>query len=204
MIAANGIVVAVATPRTDKATQRRHRPRPSSSGRPFVVTLVFVGLLVAAFYGYRSYRDRHVTITFDNGQDPVPALDLTFFPDQLAFRAPSPPPALGMQRLENGASVVVGEDLVPGHGIVRYQGEGVGSGVAYVQLGKPPPTIQLRLPQTLSGRVGEPEIYWFMGWPSAGFRPVVDAEVVVMGGGEHGIDLATTRTDAEGRFSVTG
>jgi len=166
--------------------------------------MLVAGLAIGAFVAYEAYADRHVTIAFANGSQPVPSLELTFFPEQLAFGSPSPPPAIGNCRVEDASEVVVGDNLVPGHGVVRYQGEGVGTGFAYVRLGQPAPTIQLRPPRTLSGRVGEAVGFWFMGWRCAGMRPVANAEVVVMGGGEHGIDLATTRTDDEGRFTVSG
>jgi hypothetical protein len=71
-------------------------------------------------------------------------------------------------------------------------------------LGKVLPPIQLRAPQSLRGRIGEPIGYWLMGWRCAGIRPIANAEVIIMGGGEHGIDLAATRSDAEGRFTITG
>ena len=159
---------------------------------------------VASWMAYGYYCDRHVTLMFANGEQPVPALELTFYPEQLAFTSPSPPTAIGEHRIADQASVVVGDEFVPGHGVVRYRGEGIGTGFAYVKLGQKSATIQLREPQSLRGRIGEPIGYWFMGWRCAGMRPVADAEVVVMGGGEHGVDLAVTRTDVDGRFTVTG
>ena len=159
---------------------------------------------VASWMAYGYYCDRHVTLTFANGEQSVPDLELTFYPEQLAFTSPSPPTAIGEHRIADQASVVVGDEFVPGHGVVRYRGEGIGTGFAYVKLGQKSATIQLREPQSLRGRIGEPIGYWFMGWRCAGMRPVADAEVVVMGGGEHGVDLAVTRTDVDGRFTVTG
>lgn len=164
--------------------------------------MLFAAAAAGAWLAYDHYCDTHVTLMFANGEQPVPPLDLTFYPEQMAFTAPSPPPALGEQSIAD-PSVVVGDDLVPGHGVVRYSGEGIGTGFAHVKLGQQP-KIQLRAPQSLRGRVGEPIGFWFMGWRCAGVRPVADAEVVIMGGGEHGVDLATTRTDAEGRFTLTG
>ena len=204
MASANAIVGRVATTRSLESSRIARRRRKASKGRPFLVTMLVAGLAIGAFVAYEAYADRHVTIAFANGSQPVPSLELTFFPEQLAFGSPSPPPAIGNCRVEDASEVVVGDNLVPGHGVVRYQGEGVGTGFAYVRLGQPAPTIQLRPPRTLSGRVGEAVGFWFMGWRCAGMRPVANAEVVVMGGGEHGIDLATTRTDDEGRFTVSG
>ncbi|MFT4515604.1 MAG: hypothetical protein ACI91B_004321 [Planctomycetota bacterium] len=169
-----------------------------------MITMFVAAAGAASWLAYDYYRDSHVTLMFANGKQPVPSLELTFYPEQLAFTSPSPPPAIGAQRIENEVSIVVGDDFVPGRGVVRYRGEGVGTGFAYVKLGQKPSTIQLRAPQSLRGRIGEPIGYWFMGWRCAGIRPVANAEVVIMGGGEHGVDLATTRTDVEGRFTLTG
>lgn len=171
--------------------------------RPFAVTLLVAALLAGAWFGYLAWAERHVTLVFAGGEA-VPPLELTFFPDQLAFGAPSPPPALGERRLDGGSSLVVDGSLVPGHGLVRYRGDGIGTGFAFVELGGPTPTIRLRPPQTLRGRVGEPIGFWCFGWRCAGYRPIADAEIVVMGGGEHGVDLATARTDVDGRFVVAG
>lgn len=194
----------VATPQNAKASATRTRRTPPSAGRPFLITLLVAAASASSWLAYDYYCDSHVTLMFANGEQPVPPLELTFYPEQLAFTSPSPPPALGQHRIEDQASIIVGGDLVPGHGVVRYRGEGVGAGFAYVKLGQEPPTIQLRAPQSLRGRIGEPIGYWFMGWRCAGVRPVANAEVVIMGGGEHGVDLATTRTDVEGRFTLTG
>lgn len=190
--------------RTSDSTRTSRRRRKASNGRPFLITLLVAAVIAGSFLWYDSYTDRHVTLMFANGSQPVPPLELTFYPEQLAFNSPSPPPPLGAQRVKDQSDVVVGDELVPGHGVVRYRGEGVGTGFVHVRLGKKHPTIQLRPPKSLSGRVGEPIGFWFMGWRCAGIRPVADAEVVVMGGGEHGVDLATTRTDDEGRFTVSG
>lgn len=183
---------------------RRARRRSASNGRPFLVTLLVAAVVGGSFLAYDVYDGSHVTLVFANGSQPVPPLELTFYPEQLAFNAPSPPPPIGAQELKDRSDIVVGDDLVPGHGVVRYRGDGVGAGFTYVRLGRKHPTIQLRPPKTLTGRVGEPIGFWFMGWRCAGIRPVANAEVVVMGGGEHGIDLATTRTDDDGHFTVTG
>ena len=166
--------------------------------------MLVAALIVGSFVAYDAYLDRHVTLRFTNGTEPVPPLELTFYPEQLAFSSPSPPPAIGECQVGEHGEVVVGDSLVPGNGVVRYRGAGVGTGFAHVQLGETSSPIQLRPPRTLSGRVGEPLGYWLMGWRCAGMRPVANAEVVVMGGGEHGIDLVTTTTDEEGRFTVAG
>ena len=155
-----------------------------------VATFAAVGLLVGAWVGWRAYCDAHTTLAFAREGGLTPELTLTFFPTQMAFASPSPPPPLGRESLPSGETITVGDDLVPTSGVVRYSGEGVGAGIAYVELGETLPPIQLRAQASLRGRVGEPVAFWCMGWRCAGYRPVVDAEVVVMGGGEHGVDLA--------------
>jgi hypothetical protein len=194
----------VATPHTTKAHRSsRQRLAPSGIG-PFWLTIIAGATVLGAWFAYGFYEERHVALEFTFGNEPTPNLELTFYPDQLAFTAPSPPPPLGQHFLDGGSSVVVGADLVPGHAVVKYSGDGVGTGLAFVQLGKSLSPIELRAEQSLSGRVEEPVGFWFLGWRNVGCRPVPNAEVIVMAGGEHGIDLATTTTDDEGRFTVSG
>lgn len=169
-----------------------------------VATFAVVGLLIGALVGWRAYCDAHTTLAFAREGAPAPELTLTFFPTQMAFASPSPPPPLGRANLKSGETITVGDDLVPTSGVVRYSGEGVGAGIAYVELGEALPPIQLRAQASLRGRVGEPVAFWCMGWRCAGYRPVAGAEVVVMGGGEHGVDLASTRTGEDGAFEVSG
>lgn len=170
---------------------------------PLVAVPAAAALAAAAWFGARAYEQRHGALQFEAAAGDAPTLELTFFPDQLAFAAPSPPPALASRTLQGGA-LSFDRTLCPDRSVVRYRGEGVGAGFAYLELGEPVKTITLRPPAQLRGRVGEPVSYWCMGWRCAGYRPVVGAEVVVMGGGEHGVDLARARTDARGEFTVTG
>jgi len=170
---------------------------------PFVAVPAAVCAAVAIYYGLRAYEASHGALQFEVATGEVPRLELTFFPDQLAFSNPSPPPALGARTLE-GDAVSFGRELCPDRSFVRYAGEGVGAGFAWVKLGEPLQKVTLRPPAELSGRVGEPVSYWCMGWRCAGYRPVAGAEVVVMGGGEHGVDLAHARTDERGEFTVSG
>ena len=186
------------------ARLRDRRPaRPARKWLLLGVTASLVAVSAGAWQWWQHYEQRHVAIRFAGEGVEVPALDLTFFPEQFAFAAPSPPPPIGAETLD-AAELTIGEELCPERSVVRYQGVGVGAGFAYVQLGKPIEPIVLRPPMSLTGRVGEPVHYWCMGWRCAGYRPVADAEVVVMGGGEHGVDLARARTDERGEFTVTG
>ena len=166
-------------------------------------TALVVSVVAGSWAGVRWHRDHHAVLRFVAPDGARPEIELTFFPNQLAFTAPSPPPPLGQASLA-GEEITVGEDLVPERSVVRYVCEGFGAGFARVQLGAVMPEIPLRAAASISGRVGEPVYYWCMGWRCTGFLPVVDAEVVVMGGGEHGVDLARTRTDEDGSFTVSG
>lgn len=184
---------------------RRRAPRPAAA-RPRLVAGLALGALLAGigWWVLQWYARHHVTLAFTPPAGTAPALELSFYPDRLAFAAPSPPPSLGQQRLDGELAVTVGRELVPGRALVRYRGAGVGAGYLFVQLGANVPPVPLRPPASLRGRVGEPVGFWCFGWRSLGIAPIAGAEVVVMGGGEHGIDLATARTDADGRFAVTG
>lgn len=170
-----------------------------------MVVLAVAALLVGVVMAVRLYGQRHVTLRFKAANGPVPALELAFFPQQLAFGAPSPPPPLGELKVEGGSSVsvTVGSDLVPGEGVVRYRGEGVGTGFAFVALGGER-TVTLHPPAKYAGRVGRRVKLWFRGWRTVAMRAIADAEVMVMGGGQHGVDLASARTDDNGRFVVEG
>jgi len=202
-----GIVFAVPRPAADPAARRQRRAAHGAGARPFswrrlplvVWVLVGCGVATLGWYGYEHFRAGRLVISFVRHGAAVPDLALTFFPDQLAFAAPSPPPALGSLQLA-GPSVTVGRELVPGHAVVRYEGKQIGTGFVHVRLGQPLPPIELHEPKVLEGRVGEPIGVWCFGWRCPGFRPIAGAEVVAMGGGEHGIALATTRTDEQGRF----
>jgi hypothetical protein len=160
-----------------------------------------VGLL--GWFALALHRQRHATIVFTRESGAVPRLELTFFPDRLAFAAPSPPKPLGRLTIDGG-TITVGSDLVPEHGLVRYRGVGVAAGFVFVRLGDEQPRVQLRAARSLSGRVGSPIGYWCWSWPCAGHLPVEGAEVILMGGGEHGVELVSTRSDRDGRFTLEG
>lgn len=172
--------------------------------RPTWLVLGLAGLAAAIGYGVHWYHQRHVTLAFVRTAAPVSDLELTFFPDQLAFGQPSPPPPLGEHRLAAAERVTLGQDLVPGRALVRYRGEGIGAGFTHVTLGATAPPVVLRPARPLRGRVGEPIAIWSAGWRCVGLRPIAGAEVWVMGGGEHGVDLARAITDADGRFTIDG
>ncbi|MBL8732456.1 MAG: carboxypeptidase regulatory-like domain-containing protein [Planctomycetes bacterium] len=199
----------MSTTRVARWRERAARRSPAAKRRgPWLGLLLLLGLGAGAWYSLLLHERHHVTLTFVCEGGPVPALELTFFPDRLAFAAPSPPAPLGSVELPGGegsaASVTVGSELVPQTAVVRYRGPGIGAGFVYVELGKRRAAIPLRRAHRLEGRVGEPIPFWSHGWRCAGYQPVRDAEVIVMGGGEHGIDLVRTRSDEQGRFAVDG
>lgn len=189
-------------------SRTRYRPKPKTRWQriPFLVRLLVpLGVVSAAMWGFDRYRSSHAWLTFHRPDGrPVPALELTFFPDAMSFAAPSPRPPFGAAALAAGAdAVVVGSDLVPGTALVRYRGEGIGTGYTSVGIGADC-AIELKPPATLPGRVGEPSQAYVFGWRSFGLRPIADAAVLGFGGGEHGVPLVETRTDAEGRFELRG
>jgi hypothetical protein len=198
---------AVVPPNGRQSRVRRPAAPPPFSWRRlplFVWVLAGCGLLWAAWAAFDALRPRWVELRFVHGGGPVPELTLTFFPDQLAFTAPSPAAPIGQLRLQGSDTAVVGRDLVPDRAVVRYEGQGVGTGFLFVELDRPLPPIELRAPQTVRGRIGEPKGLWAYGWRCAGFVPVADAEVLAMGGGEHGVVLAKARTGNDGRFELAG
>jgi hypothetical protein len=171
---------------------------------PMVVwALLLTALAAAVNVGLQWWDGRRVTIAFTMPEgSPPTAVELTFLPDQLAFAAPSPPPPIGTLQLGAASGVTVGGDLVPGQAAVRYAAKGYGTGFRFVRLGQPVPPIALRPGRTLRGRVGESIGFWAFGWRCAGLAPVVGAEVLALGGDEHGVVLGRAEVDGEGRFAV--
>lgn len=185
--------------------RRAERPRRRSSPpRRWGLALLLVGVVVALGWLFSTWRqpmDDRVTLAFAG----APAgLELTFFPDRLAFAAPSPPAPIGRAALPAAGRLTVGRELVPDTAVVRYEAPGIGTGYRHVRLGAPPPAISLRPPGVVRGRVVEPIAAWSQGWRCAELRPIAGAEVLVMGGGEHGVELARGTTDAQGAFEVEG
>jgi hypothetical protein len=186
--------------------RRRKRPRADARTlplRPIAIAIALAGAAAAVFFVLREQARHRVTLVFERQGAAATPIDLTFFPDRLAFAAPSPPPPLGECRVD-GDTITLGRDLVPEQSVVRYRAEGFGAGYAYVRLGEQPPPLRLRPPASLRGRVGEPVAFWCYGWRCAGLRPVAGAEVLLMGGGEHGVEIVRTTTDGDGRFELGG
>lgn len=163
-------------------------------------------LALVAGLGWRLYaEDRQTKVTLrvlPRGDAPAPELALTFFPDRLAFTSPSPPPPLGEATLPAGGELTVGPELVPETALVRYQGAGVGTGFLFVANGREVP-IALEPPGSLWGRVVTPRPYWWFGWRGCS-APVVGADVLAMGGGEHGVPLVAATTQDDGSFEIDG
>jgi hypothetical protein len=180
----------------------RRRPAPRRTGRAFAAVVAAAAIGIGGWLLWSHLQAHRVKVVF--GGLPAADLELTFFPDRLAFAAPSPPPALGRLVLAAAATTTLGADLVPDRAVVRYAAAGIGTGYRHLALGAPPVTIALRAPAAARGRVVEPVAAWSYGWRCAAERPVADAEVVVMGGGEHGVELARARSAADGSFVVAG
>lgn len=195
---------AVNPPAPGSEPRRRRRvPTPVRRGRRLslaVWALLGCGLFALVWQGFRQWEASRLTLRFVGDSGPVPALELTFYPDQLAFVALSPPPPLGHLRLDGTNEVIVGKELVPERAVVTFRGEGIGCGSVYVTLGKPNPPIRLRPPRELRGRVGREQRLWGTGWTMAALQPLGGAEVLALAGDQHGVPLATAVADAEGRF----
>lgn len=161
-------------------------------------------LIAGGWFGYRAWRQSLTILTFvpPDGMA-APELELTFYPDQLAFASRSPAAAIGRQRAPAG-EVVLDAALVADNVIVRYAGSGVGTGFVRVVPRRPGAPVLLRGPTRLRGRVGEPQGFFCFGLRALGLRAVVGARVLAMGGGEHGVLLGEAVTDAEGRYEIAG
>ncbi len=201
------MVLSVAAPRTRDRTsiERTQHARSRESSPRFGIALGIVAIAACAglvWFVLDWIESGRTTITFAGGSVASPDLELTFFPDRLAFASPSPPRPIGRFSAK-GASATVGSELVPGNAVVCYRASGSGTGFRAVRLGESV-RVELRAPGTLRGRVVEPIASWCFGWRCAAQEPIAGAEVLVMGGGEHGIVLGTARTDADGRFAIDG
>lgn len=200
----SGVSAAPESRRPPPRRSRRPGPEPNRGRLPLAVWFVLLALL--GLLGWRLLEgDRLTKVTLraaPRAEVPAPELALTFYPDQLAFTAVSPPPPLGEAKLPAGGEVTVGPDLVPERALVRYQGAGVGTGFLFVASGREVP-IALEPPGSLWGRVVTPRPYWWFGWRSCS-APVVGADVLAMGGGEHGVPLVAATTQADGSFEIDG
>lgn len=190
------------------ATQGRRAGRArgvgSSNLRAVARALALCAVVGAAIVAWRAWDGRRVTLAFARADAPVPALELTFFPDQFTFAAPSPPPPLATRQLAAGATATFGADAVPERAVVRYRGDGVGAGFVHVELGATPRAVALRPAVAVRGRVVAPVAAWQYGWRCLALAPVAGAEALLMGGGEHGVELGRAVSDASGAFVIDG
>ncbi len=182
------------------------RRTPPPPRRPlWLWALGLCGLLLALRVGWGGWNAARAELQFVGIDGAVPELELEFFPAQLAFAAPSPPPLLGSLRLAAGATTaVVGAELVPDEAVLRYRGAGLGTGFAFVRRGVPNAPIRLQPPGSLRGRLFVRRVVEALGITQELTWPVAGAEVFAMGGGEHGVPLATTQSDVLGRFELQG
>lgn len=186
----------------DRRTERRQRGRWLATVGLAATLLGAVGLTWKLGL-WRPAPTATLRVRTSGGATPA-AVELTFFPTGFGATQPSPPPPLGQRTLATPELVLREADLGPDVGRVRYQAEGHGVGFASFAFGAAATEIVLRPPQTLRGRVGEPLWTWMQGWRCTGFTPVAGAEVVLMGGGEHGLDLARAVTGPDGSFVLDG
>ena len=166
-----------------------------------------MGLLGAAWFArWLQTADPHaVTLRFVGpGKTLAPPLQLDFFTARFGASLPSPPPRLGARSLAAGEVAAIGLEFGRDVGRVRYRAEGFGVGYATFALGQAPRPIELRPARSLRGRVGEPLAVWSQGWRCIGMRPVAGADVVLLGGGDQGVELASARSDERGEFVLDG
>ncbi|MBM3961990.1 MAG: hypothetical protein FJ306_08850, partial [Planctomycetes bacterium] len=190
--------------------RRERRADGGSNARAIAAALAVVAIGALAVVGYRSWAGGRVTLRFlvaDTAR-PAPTLQLTVYPDVTAVTAPSPPQPLRELTLAADAALTLTAGDMPsnasGHAIVRFRGDGIGTGCVHVQLGQPLPAIALQPPGSARGRVVAPTAVWLNGWRCGSLRPVADAEVTVMTGSGVGIDLGVARTAADGTFTIAG
>lgn len=197
------------SPTTDASPSRRRRyePKPRSKLQrvPISVWVLAPFLLAsAAWFGWQAWQRTRTVVTFETADgSPVPALEIEVYPNEVAFNAPSPPPRLASAQHEGGTTFVLKNAGLPSSFLLRWSGAGVGAGVASVTRGRAA-QILVTPPAAMDGRVGQPTGFLAFGLRTTGMRAVKDARVLCMGAGEHGVVLAETRTDAEGRFRLEG
>lgn len=195
------------TPSAGARTRRRYEPKPRTFVQRVPVSLwILVPFAIAslAYYGYRAWQRSRTVVTFamaDGGA--VPSLEIALFPEQFAFASPSPPPPIATVRHEGGDVLVLSNEGLPESFLLRWQGNGLGTGVTSVVRMRPT-SIRLTPPAGIDGRVGEPTGFLAFGLRTLGMRPAADARVLCMGAGEHGVVLAESRTDRDGRFRLEG
>lgn len=162
-----------------------------------LAVLGYAGYL--AFTGYVAGRCTIIFLPAPGGV--VPPLQLTFYPLSDLLVAPSPMQPLGQRELTDTAALTVDGELVPGTAVLRYAGEGVGTGNIVVQLGKPA-TVQLAPPRSLRGRA----VCWrpSLCLTSLPFQALAGARVLAMGGGARGVPIGEAVTDADGWFELAG
>ena len=207
-----GVVPAATTSTTTPSASVQGRPRYQRKERTFwqriPVSLWILAPFAIASVGWFAYRDwqrSRTVVTFARTDgEKVPQVELELFDDTMSFAMPSPPSPYAKRVLEAGeGSIVFGPEDLPGSALLRYSGQGIGIGYATISRGE---QIEVRLaaPAATEGRVGKVSGMYAMGLRTLGMEPVAGARVVAMGGGERGIALCETVTDAEGRFRLEG
>jgi hypothetical protein len=191
-------------PPANRAPSRR-----TASPRRWPWRWLLLGAALAGAIGFARWlqtADPHaVTLRFVGpGKSPAPAMQLEFFTGRFGAVLPSPPPRLGERSLPAGDVAAIGLEFGRDVGRVRYRADGFGVGYATFALGQTPRPIELRPARSLRGRVGEPLAVWSQGWRCIGMRPVAGADVLLFGGGDQGLELATARTDERGEFELAG
>lgn len=201
-----GAAPAAASMPAPRRPRYQQKPRSFWQRVPLSVWILLpVAVASVGWFSFRAWKSSRTVVTFalaDGG--PPPKLELQLFCEQLSFASPSPPVPYATRATEPGeTSVVFGPEDVEGSAVLRYAGKGVGIGYATITRGRQY-EISLVPAAATEGRVGTTSGIFAMGLRTLGMEAVAGARVIGMGGGEHGVALCETVTDAEGRFRLEG
>lgn len=167
--------------------------------------LLPVAVASVGWFSFRAWKASRTVVTFTRADGGAPPrVELQLFREQLSFASPSPPVPYATRFTEPGEnSIVLGPEDIDGSAVLRYSGDGVGIGYATLARGRQH-EIALAPAVATEGRVGTTSGIFAMGLRTLGMEAIAGARVIGMGGGEHGVALCETVTDAEGRFRLDG
>lgn len=200
----NGVVPG-SIPRTlprDPSTRRTpvpSRPRPPKRRGwrrlPVSIRVMLpLGLIAAIGYGsfdaWRATR-AHLQLVDASGAPLELVAEVAGFVYESEPWGASPPRALGRWSSEADGSLTLGSRQIGVEALVRASAPGHGTGFALLRPGEGVAELRLGAPLVVSGKVATED-----------GRGVPGARVIVLGGGQRGVVLSETTTDADGGFTV--